>query len=334
MSYSDPPLERPAGDPRVTIRRLTQSPSATVGLVLLALILYGSLKLQGDFLAVSNATTVGDSMLAPLLIGLVVSVALLGGVVDLSIGYNVGVSAGIFGLVFNNTGSVPLSVCATLGFGLCVGLVNAVTVVWIGANDIVATLAMLATLQGVLILLHEDATIEFAFVPSFYDALSARLFGFPLFLYPVVAGFILAELALRWTRPGQHLRAIGGNARAARRAGIKVAFRRAFLFVAVSLSCSIGALVYVGQTGSAPATLGAGPFVLQVLGGALIGGFSIMHGGVGSPIGAMFGIFTLFLLTNLLDLSSAAFYWQSVVLGALIVVAAYIDGLRGGERFE
>ena len=130
------------------------------------------------------------------------------------------------------------------------------------------------------------------------------------------------------------MRAIGGNPRAARRAGIKVAARKAALFVAVSLSCSVGALIYIGQTGSAPATLGAGPFVLQVLGGALIGGFSIMHGGVGSPLGAMFGIFTLFLLTNLLDLSSAAFYWQSVVLGALIVVAAYIDGLRGGERFE
>ena len=184
------------------------------------------------------------------------------------------------------------------------GLVNAVTVIWIGANDIVATLAMLATLQGVLILLHEDPQIEFAFVPSFYDALSARLFGFPLFLFPVVAAFVVAELALRGSRPGQHLRAIGGNPRAARRAGLRVAFQKACLFVAVSLSCSLGALIYIGQTGSAPASLGAGPFVLQVLGGALIGGFSLLHGGVGSPLGAMFGIFTLFLLTNLLDLSA------------------------------
>src|SRR4051812_26013907 len=94
--------------------RIAQSPAASVFVFLSMVVIFGMLKLPGEFMTTQNIATIGDSMAAPLLIGAIVSVALLGGTVDLSIGATVGVAAIVFAAIYTKTESPWLSVAVTI----------------------------------------------------------------------------------------------------------------------------------------------------------------------------------------------------------------------------
>lgn len=96
---------------------------------------------------------------------------------------------------------------------------------------------------------------------------------------------------------------------------------------------AIAGIVDVGQLGAAPPFLGNGQ-----IGGdpasASRGGFNIVYGGVGTPLGALLGTFFVALYGNVLSLNGVSTYWKNIVTGLVLLTAVFIDSKRRGEQFE
>jgi ribose/xylose/arabinose/galactoside ABC-type transport system permease subunit len=287
---------------------------------------------ENTYLSESNLRSVSDFELGPLIVALGASVALLGGIVDLSIGASLGLGATSFAYVFSNSGSLLLAVGAGLLAGLAVGTFNGTLSIGFGVNPLVATLSTFIAVPGLTLLLDNTSPIA-AFVPQWQDSGGRYLGPVSVAFILALGAYVVATIVMGRTRPGRHIRATGGSVTSADRAGIRTKRIRFALFLLTALCGSVAGMVEVCQLGTAPALLGSG-LVLQVFAGILLGGFSISRGGRGSLIGAVLGITLLDMLGSLLDLSNVSSSWQQVVTGGILLVAVYLDTLRRRERFQ
>ena len=141
---------------------------------------------------------------------------------------------------------------------------------------------------------------------------------------------LIVVLLVAWwittqTRPGRHLFAVGGNAEAARRAGVSV---RRIRFAAFTMSGSIaafGGLMAVSYNGSAGTLLGGGTLLLEAIGAAVIGGTSLF-GGRGTVWAALFGALIMGGVSNGLDLTNAEqASVKYMVQGVIVLLAVSLD---------
>jgi ribose transport system permease protein len=327
---STPVLHRVRGMPALP-GRLVASPLRILLVGVVLLLVVGSQLAPDRFVTLDNLTAFGVAVSVPVFIAVAAGTGLLGGVIDLSIGSMVGFSAAVFAVLMHHGLPAPTAGLLTICCGLAVGAVNGTICVVFGANPLVATLGSLTALQGLtLILLGNSSQVDF--IQSLYDFTNQNWLGVPVLFALILAVAIVVALVLTFTRYGRHVRAAGGDAVAARRAGIPVARIWFGLFLMTALFACIGGIIYIGQDGTAQATLGVG-LELKVYAPILLGGYSLTRGGVGNVLGAIAGVLALQLVGNLLDIRAVSAYWQNIITGVVVIAAVYADGLRGGERF-
>jgi len=261
---------------------------------------------------------------------------LLAGVVDLSIGSMVGFSSAVFAaLVFAGWSDVPAFAVTLLACAACGGL-NAIAIVGFGADPIAATLGMLTALRGltyVIIDLTGTSGAISAFDPTLFAFTDFKIYGIPLIFLLALFVVAIAAVVVTRTRTGRHIQAVGGDFRAAARAGISVSAIRSVALVASALGAGIGGILYVGMLGSAAKLTGTG-LEFQVYAAMMIGGYSILRGGVGNPIGAALGLLVVAGTANILDVQAISPYFTNIIVGLLLLAAVLLDRLRGGDAFE
>jgi D-xylose transport system permease protein len=156
---------------------------------------------------------------------------------------------------------------------------------------------------------------------------SAPKRGIPTPAVIVIVLMILCTIALSKTTWGRHLYATGGNAEAARRAGIDVAHMRVTAFVLCSAFGAMGGIMLASSQSSASLDLGAGNVLLFSVAAAVIGGTSLF-GGRGKPRDAVIGALVIAMIPNGLGLRpSINPQWQSVITGVVLLLAAGIDAV-------
>jgi D-xylose transport system permease protein len=156
---------------------------------------------------------------------------------------------------------------------------------------------------------------------------SFHIQGLPWALTVPVTLMIICTIALTKTTWGRHLFATGGNAEAARRAGIDVRHIRVSAFVACSSFAAVGGIFLSSLTGGAQLDLGAGNILLFAVAAAVIGGTSLF-GGRGKPRDAIIGALVIVIIPNGLGLRpSLPAAYQNVVTGLVLLIAAAVDAL-------
>lgn len=151
--------------------------------------------------------------------------------------------------------------------------------------------------------------------------------GIPTPAVIVVVLMIVCTFALSKTRWGRHLYATGGNAEAARRAGIDVVHIRVTAFVICSAFGALGGIMLASSQSSASLDLGSGNVLLFSVAAAVIGGTSLF-GGRGKPRDAVIGALVIAIIPNGLSLRpSINPQWQSVITGVVLLLAAAIDAI-------
>ncbi|NED99062.1 ABC transporter permease [Phytoactinopolyspora halotolerans] len=156
--------------------------------------------------------------------------------------------------------------------------------------------------------------------------------GIPLASALLVALVAIFGYVTRWMRFGRYLYAIGGNAEAARRAGIDVAKVRIAAFTLSSLLCAVAGVIGASRFASVSYTAFAGgPLLLEAIAAAVIGGATIF-GGRGSPWGALLGALVMGSLSNGLDLMQAGTGTKLAISGAILLVAVTGDALSQRGR--
>jgi len=155
--------------------------------------------------------------------------------------------------------------------------------------------------------------------------------GVPQMLIVVVALLILWTFILTRTRYGRHIYAVGGNAEAARRAGINVARIRTSAFVACTTMAAISGLLLAANTGKVSPSSGGGNALLYAVGAAVIGGTSLF-GGKGRAIDAVIGGLVIATIINGLLLLNNAAWINYVVTGGVLLIAAGVDAISRRRR--
>lgn len=307
-------------------------PTGSVTVALIAVLLIGYATAGDRFFTSNNLANLSGFVAIPIIVGICASFTLLSGVVDLSIGSMVGISAAVFAwLVFNEyspwiAAALALAVCAFFG------VVNAIAVVVFGADTLATTLGMLTLLAG-LTRVVVGPVPSAAFIPALNSFTTMRVGPVNvLFLLAALLATFAAILVSRM-RVGRHIRAAGGDEVGAKRAGIPVARIRFLAFVVSALGAGTAGILFIGQLGAPSRTLGTG-LEFQVYAALLIGGYSILRGGVGSPIGGLFGILVVASITNIMTVQFIDLNFVNLTVGVLLIFAVFLDRLRGGDAFE
>ena len=309
-----------------------KGPVGSIAGTLLAVVVIGLIWAGPSFLAPSNIQIVGVSVAIPLIVAVAASFALLSGVVDLSIGSMVGFGAVIFNQLVA-AGLEPWLVAGiTVATGASVGLVNAWVIVRFGAHPLAVTLGMLTVLRGLsqVIVVNAPPT---TLIDPLYRLTQGAVLGVPTLLLIGVGLTLVAAGFVSKTRGGRVVRAVGGDERAAARAGMSVVKVRVLALVLSGVGAAVGGILYVGQLGSASNVLGTG-LEFQIYAALMIGGYSITRGGVGNPLGGLFGLLVVAGITNILNIRFFDPDYLDLIVAMILIVAVLVDRIRGGDSFE
>ncbi|HZB18598.1 MAG TPA: ABC transporter permease, partial [Blastococcus sp.] len=155
--------------------------------------------------------------------------------------------------------------------------------------------------------------------------------GIPWVLPVVVALLLFWTFILTKTRFGRHLYAVGGNAEAARRAGINVRRIRIMAFVICSSMAAVSGLLLASYVGKVSPGSGGGNVLLYAVGAAVIGGTSLF-GGRGRAIDGVIGGLVIATIPNGLGLLNQASYINFLVTGGVLLLAASVDAISRRRR--
>lgn len=213
--------------------------------------------------------------------------------------------------------------------GAAVGLINGFLVVRLRLNAFIVTLAMLILLRGITLGLTNGKTL-FDLPEEFLYLGTGKWLGVPVSIWIAGILFIVFGLLLRYHKWGRALYAIGGNADAARVAGIRVERIIWSTYVLGGILAALAGLMLTGRIASVVSSQGQN-MIFYVFASAVIGGISL-NGGRGRLLGALTGVLLLGFLQNVLTLAQVAAFWIDAAYGAIILVALVLARITGGTR--
>jgi len=159
-----------------------------------------------------------------------------------------------------------------------------------------------------------------------------RYRGVPFALVLFLVVVVLFDLLIRRTRYGRHVLAVGGNAEAARRAGISVSGIRLSVFVIAGLMAAVGGIVNASYLQSVDQSTGGSNTLLYAIAAAVIGGTSLF-GGRGSAYSALLGVLVITSITNGMALLTLPSSTQFMVTGAVLLASVTLDAVsRRGQQ--
>jgi ribose/xylose/arabinose/galactoside ABC-type transport system permease subunit len=249
------------------------------------------------------------------------TVALIGGCLDLSVGSIYALVSVVTGQLLIHNVPVPLAILGGLAAGAVCGAVNGVIVTGTGIPPLIATLGTQLVFRGIANML--GAAVDMSRFPASFDILGSGLWG-PLI--NCIIAFIVVWFFLTRTKVGFHAFAIGGNEEVARLAGIPVKRDKIIYYVICGVMAALAGIVYTARVDLAQVNRGQG-MELWAIAGVVIGGTSAF-GGVGNIITTIIGVLIITVLqAGMIHLHVQAFL-QQVVVGLTIIVAVWLDFIQ------
>ena len=313
--------------------------------VALALLVVVMTAMEPSFGTSDNAANVTRNFAPFGIMALGMTIVIITGGIDLSVGSIMGLVAIVAGLFL--TWEYPWYVAFSMGLltGLTCGAVNGFFVAYVGMPSFVATLGMLSIARSLAVVfsgnqmlykfgpdaakvkaigqgmwpLHEPA----GWAPHWIPQLSSQFWT--MVVFALALGFVLNFTA--WAR---HVFAIGGNENAARLTGVPVDRIKFQAYVFSAFTASVASLLLLGYNGSAINALGQS-YELRVIAATVIGGANLM-GGSGTAFGAIIGAAFLELIRNALLMAGIDSNWQGAFVGALIILAVLLGMRSAGNR--
>ncbi|WP_405939744.1 ABC transporter permease [Streptomyces sp. NBC_00726] len=208
--------------------------------------------------------------------------------------------------------------------GLGAGLVNGVLIAYGRVVPFIATLAMLASARGVALMITDGRT-QIVTVDAVLDLglPGSYVLGIPPLVLIFAAVTVAGRLLLNRTTFGRRTVAVGGNAEAARLAGIDVRRQRLYLYLLSGLCCGIAAFMLIILSGSGQNTAG-NLYELDAIAAAIIGG-TLLSGGRGTITGSVLGVLIFTTITNIFALNNLQSDVQQIAKGAIIVAAVLVQ---------
>lgn len=285
---------------------------------------------SGNFASKANliALVLGLSFDAIVAVGM--TVLLVSGQFDLSVGSTLALAGAVAGFaIMKWDASVPVGIVLGLLAGAAIGVVNGLLVAKVRVNALIATLGMMSVGRGIVLLLTSGYGIP-NLPDSFNNLAQGSFLGLQYPVWFMVFFVVVGDVLLRRSRFFRQSYFVGGNERSARLSGINVDFIKISNFVICGLMAAVAGLLLTGRFGSASVSAGVGT-ELRVISAVVIGGASLA-GGEGTVLGALLGVTLMALISNGLNLLGINVYWQTIVIGAVLIIAVAADSLSRRGR--
>lgn len=299
---------------------------------LLVIAVFGAID-PDTFLTWDNARSILDQSAPLAVVALGVTVVLLIGDFDLSVGFTAQAAAAAAVVSMADLGaSLPVAILLGLATGAGVGLVNGVSVAYFGIPSFIATLAVGTLAAGLELAIAESSVFE-GLAPGYDDIARSDLFG-EIPLPVVIVGVIMAVLAfgLRKSVAGRHATAIGDNPAAAALAGVPVRRLRLLALVVAGLFAAVAGILLSAKANSYYANLGTG-LLLPAYAAAFLG-LSLGGGWRFNVMGTVLGVLFLGTIATGLVMLDQPAWVASVIQGSLLLAAVVVLSRRSGGLFR
>ncbi|MDO8455830.1 MAG: ABC transporter permease [Burkholderiaceae bacterium] len=257
------------------------------------------------------------------------TLVILCGGLDLSIGANVALSACLAGTVIQGTGSILLGCAVGAGCGLAIGVLNGLMVTALRIPPFIATYGMLWILHGLTYWFMNGETIH-GFPPAFRALGSGYFGGVPLPVYLMLSVLLAGTVLTQYTTWGQEVYATGANTESAELSGVPVFSRRLAVYALSGLMGGLASLVFLARLNSAEGDMGES-LTLQAIAAVLIGGTSLF-GGTGTLLGTLIGGLILTVVLNGMNLLGVSANWQPLITGVIVILSVLSDALARKRR--
>ncbi|WP_235551080.1 ABC transporter permease [Bordetella bronchiseptica] len=251
--------------------------------------------------------------------------AILRGGLDLSMSSVLSL-AGVAGVLAMPAWGVAAGLAVMLAVGLAAGVVSGFIIARFRTTPLVVTLGMLSVTQAIALILSGGVPIYDVPAPYVNAVGFGRTLGLPNMVWIAAAVTLAAAFALKRTVFGRYVYALGSSESAASKAGVNVQRYTVLVYAASGLCAAVGAVVLTAWTSSAQ-PVAVPDLTLQSIAAVVLGGVALT-GGSGSIVQVFLGVLVLSVLSNAMNITGVSAYFQTLVVGVVIIIAVILDRFR------
>ncbi len=293
-------------------------------LILLILMLILTI-LSPSFANKTNLINVFRQAVPQIILALGMSVVLLTGGIDLSMGSTTTLAAVVVAHAMKNMHCHwMLSILIGLGVGVLIGLVNGLLITKTDLPSPVATYGMLWVGSGLAFAVMGAFPI-FGFDDAFRFIGTGYIGWMPVQVIIVLVLIVIFAFFLKFTIFGRRIYAVGSNFRAATASGIKSKIVLIEAYLISGAMAAVAGVVLLSRLNAADQNSGAA-LLLPAIAGPVMGGTS-MKGGEGGVWGAIVGSLIIVIITNGMNLLKVSSLWQQFIVGLTVVLAVWLDSI-------
>jgi ribose/xylose/arabinose/galactoside ABC-type transport system permease subunit len=303
-----------------------------IGVLLALIILFLTFSFSSPFFfGLENLLNVLRQVSLLGIISMGMTMVIVSGEIDLSVGAVYGFGSTIAGILMTNNVSIWLSIVVALICGVAFGTMNGLLVTYARIPALIVTLGMMNVARGASLIISKAQVISTNYrtvtdthIDAFLFLGQGKLFGvIPMMSVFLIIIAIASYMLFNATIIGYHMRGVGGNAAAARASGINVKTIKISAFAFTGLLCAVAGVLNLSFLANVQGTIGQG-LELDVIAAVIIGG-TTLAGGEGTILGTIIGVLIIGVLRNGLILLGVSPFWQILVIGVVIIGAVGID---------
>ena len=298
-----------------------------IGLVALCVVI----SFRSDrFLTQDNIMNVLRQISSNMYLACAMTMILIAGGIDLSVGSIVAVTGVTAGTLLNMGVPIPLTILICLVLGGLYGTITGAIITNTTLPPFIVTYSMMQILRGATYVYTGGTTVRVD-NRAFINLGTGYAFGFlPLPVVYLLIVFVIVFFVLNKTSLGRHIYAVGGNEKAAKFSGINVKKTRMFVYIFSGVMGALAGMVLCARSYSGNPLAGDGA-EMDAIAACVLGGAS-MAGGYGFVGGTLIGALIIGLLNNGLNLMRIDSYWQIILKGIVILVAVYVDYIKNLKK--
>jgi ribose transport system permease protein len=250
------------------------------------------------------------------------TILLVSGGFDLSVGSTFALAGAVTAMMIVSGLTPWLAILLGLAAGAVIGFLNGFIIAKIGINPFVTTLAMMSMVRGMLLVITRGRNIS-GLPESFRVIGQGNIHGIQNPIWIGLLMVLIGDILLRKSRFFRQNYYLGGNERAAMLSGIRVERLKIFNYSLTGLLAAFAGILMTARLGAASVTAGTG-LELKVISAVIIGGASL-KGGEGTILGSFLGSLLMGILVGALTILGVDVYWNTLVIGATLLLAVLID---------
>ena len=305
---------------------------ASIIVILIALIIFASI-VSPAFLTATNLRTTAIGFACNGIIAIGMTLALISGGFDLSVGSVLGLSAIVVVKLINSGCNIFLACVVGILVGLICGFINGFLIGYVKLNAFITTLGMQQMARGLVYVLTDGGSVGLDKKPGVerFRAVGSGSVGvIPTLVIVFLVCAVLGDILVRRSGIARNVFFVGSNEKTAMLSGINTRKVKTVVYTICGAVSGFAGVLTASRFGTATSSTGNG-VEMAVISGAVIGGVSLV-GGKGTVAGAILGVVMMSIISNILVILNVSVHWQDFITGAILILAILFDALSNRKR--